>query len=337
MIKKIIILSFVFFIILLCPGCSPKKNAKKIINRVLQRDLIIGPGHNNKDYHLGYISSISVDNNGNIYILGNNKLRKVNYQGEYLWQIRRRGGSGGFKRVVDMAVGPTGRIIIIDQQRKAVITFAGNALFMFAVEIEEGSPLKIAVDSKCYLYLSFANPKKWFLLHKYTPEGIPVKSFLPKDKEERDPLVNNLKNRIHFSTDNNDNIIAVFPYEYKIFKYDSNGKMINRWTRNLSYKPPPFKTVKNKDGKITVQGETIIKDIAVDSRNNIYVLRREKSEENKTIIDIFDTDGHFRGNLDPRITPLSHHQFLYIDFKDNLYVINPLHDAKIFRFRLKQE
>lgn len=317
--------------------CTIKKKDKPY-NIKLHENLTIGRGEEDLKQIFKFILDITIDKQGNIYVLDTNQglVRKFDKWGNFLWELNRQGqGPGEFLRIVSLDVDDRGKLYIVDQRKRRIMIYSQEGNFLTEFKVEGGSPLKVALDSKGYIYISFLEGGKDFLLHRFTTDGKLVNSFVKADESEKNPSLRRTKNSIHFCIDNNDNIYVTFMWEYKVQCYSPDGKLVVSWARELPYIPTPPHILR-KPNWLEVKGDIITWDIAVDSKNNIYTIWGSRAKENGLIIDIFNSRGNHLGYFYSGIKPGDELQYIDIDHQDNLYIIEPLNEPKVFRFKMSR-
>jgi len=322
------------FVITSCSG----KEEYKPIDIKLEKDLTIGGSEEDINQDFKFILSANVDEQGNIYILDPNLsvVRKFDKNGQFLWELSQKGqGPGEFMRVVDLAVGQEGKVFIADQDNRKIMIFSSAGQFVDEFKVIDGEPTKIAVDSRDFIYVNFLWRLKDFLIHKYSPRGEKITAFMEaRFNEEKDPFLRGVKNDICFCISPQDNIYVSFNYDYEIVRYSSMGELIKTWTRDLPQKPSPLKKYNPQPGWLEAKGDIIIQDIAIDSQGNINTLWGWLASEKGLLIDIFSPEGQYLGNFYSGVKPLDILQYFHIDKKDNLYIIEPLKEPKLYRFKM---
>lgn len=318
-------------------SCSYKAEYKPIDVK-LEKNLTIGGSVEDINQIFKFILSVKVDGKGNIYILDPNLsvVRKFDKEGKFLWELNNKGqGPGEFLRVVDLAIGLEERVFIMDQDNRKIMIFSDEGRFIDEFKVIDGEPTEIAVDSKDFLYVNFPWRLKDFLIHKFSPEGEKVTAFMEaRFTEEKDQFLRKAKNGINFCIDEQDNIYVSFTYDYKIFKYSPVGELLLTWSRDLSEKPHPISKYSPQPGWIEIKGDMIIQDIAVDSQGNIHTLWGWLTSENGLLIDIFSPEGKYLGNFYSGVKPVDILQLFHIDTRDNLYIVEPLKEPKLYRFKM---
>jgi len=317
-------------------GCSGKEEYKPIDIK-LEKELTIGGSEEDINQDFKFILSVNVDEQGNIYILDPNLsvVRKFDKDGKFLWELNRKGqGPGEFMRVVDLVVGQEGKVFIVDQDNRKIMLFSSEGRFIDEFKVIDGEPTEIAVDSRDCIYVNFPWRLKDFLIHKYSPRGEKITAFCEAGfSEEKDRFLREARNGIEFCVDHQDNVYVSYNRDYKILKYSSSGKLLKTWTREFLGKPVELKVIRDSNS-ISVEGDLITQGIEADKHNNIYVLWGWMASEKGLLIDIFSPEGQYLGNFYSGVKPIENWQYFQIDKKDNLYIIEPLKEPKLYRFKM---
>jgi len=319
-------------------GCSGKEEYKPIDIK-LEKDLTIGGSEEDINQVFKFIKSANVDEQGNIYILDPNLsvVRKFDKNGQFLWELNKKGqGPGEFMRIIDLAIGREGKVYIADQNNRKIMIFSSKGHFVDEFKFIEGELTSIAIDSKDCIYVNFPWRLKDFLIHKFSPRGEKITAFCEAGfSEEKDRFLREARNGIEFCVDHQDNVYVSYNRDYKILKYSSTGKLLKTWTRDLPQTPQPIRKYNPQPGWIEIKGDIIIQDIAVDSTGNVYALWGWMASEKGLLIDVFSPEGQYLGNFYSGVKPVEENfQFFHIDKNDNLYIIEPLTEPKLYRFKM---
>lgn len=321
-------------------ACSPPEQAKSLQIK-LQRDLIVGNSERNLDQTFIFIRSIDVDRLGNIYLVDKKKVAKFDKSGNLLWTLDKMGqGPGEFQRVVCLALSSDGTLFVADQNNRKIMSFSGAGEFLAEFKINEGMPIRIDTDSRGCIYAAFIEGNTNYLLHKYSRDGELINAFIEKGyKDEKNSLIRSARNSILFHVDRSDNIYVVYKYKYDLFKYDTSGKLLAKWSRKLPFKPKKMRTTQPHPGWLMIDADLIAQDIAVDSKSNIYVCWGTRATGNGYPIDVFSAAGKLLGQFYSGVAPEEDHtiQFIHIDRRDNFYVLKTGSEPQVIRHKMVWE
>lgn len=338
--KKHVFKFFVLTMVVLLMGCSTPKQEKSF-KITLKEDLVLEDSDENEHQNFSFIRALDVDKKGNIYMVDKRKTLKFDKFGKFLWALEQKGqGPGEFQRVVDIALSNDGKVILADQNSRKIMIFSDKGEFIDEFKIKEGMPFIIDTDSKGYIYAVFLEDTTGFLLHKYSRDGKLLNSFLEEGyKDEKEIFIRSAKNEITFCIGRNDNIYISCKYEYKILKYNTDGQLIKKWTRQLPYKPKKMKVVQPQPGWVSLDADQAVQDISVDSQNNVYVIWGCRPAKEGYIIDVFSSEGQFKGYFYSGVEPEEDvpFQFIHIDHFDKLYVMKSGAEPKVIRFNMIPE
>ncbi len=327
----------VLFTVQVIASCS-YKNSNKYENVKLENTLILGETEEDINQYFRFPRAVIADKKGNIYICDTNavEVKKFDKNGKFLWSLNKKGqGPGEFNRPIDIALDKIGNIYVSDQNNRKIETFSEGGKYKEGFKTEIGAPLEIAVNSKGYIYITLLRSINENILHKLNSKGELVSSFVKVNKEEENDFIQSAKNSVSFCIDHDDNIIISFRYAYKIQKYSPDEKLLFEVTRKLPYTPKPLKEVRPQPNRRMIEGDVITQDMTIDKKNNIYILWGSKPDEKGLVIDVFNPKGEFVGSFRSGVKPSYDLQKVFLEEDDNLYILEPLDEPKLFRFRIK--
>lgn len=331
---KILIL---LIIVQVMTNCS-YKSSNKYENVKLENTLILGETEEDINQYFRFPRAVIADKKGNIYICdtGAIEVKKFDKNGKFLWSLNKRGqGPGEFNRPIDIALDKNGNIYVSDQNNRKIEIFSEKGEYKGGFKTEIDAPMEIAVNSKGFIYIELLHSTSENILHKLNSKGELVSSFVKVNKDEESDLIQSAKNGVSFCIDHEDNIIISFRYAYKIQKYSPDEKLLFEVTRKLPYTPKPLKEVHPQPNMIMIEGDVITQDVTVDKKNNIYVLWGGKADEKGLIIDVFNPKGEFLGSFHSGVKPSYNLQRAFLDEDDNLYILEPIEEPKLFRFHIE--
>ncbi len=331
---KILVLLFTVQVITSCSY----KNSNKYENVKLENTLILGETEEDINQYFRFPLDVIADKKGNIYICDTNavEVKKFDKNGKFLWSLNKRGqGPGEFNRPIDIALDKIGNIYVSDQNNRKIEIFSEEGEYKGGFKTEIGAPMEIAVNSKGFIYIELLRITNKTILHKLNSKGELVSSFVKVNKEEENDFIQSAKNSVSFCIDHEDNIIISFRYAYKIQKYSPNEKLLFEVTRKLPYTPKPLKEVRPQPNIRRIEGDVITQDVTVDKKNNIFILWGSKADEKGLIIDVFNPKSEFLGSFRSGVKPSYNLQRVFLDKNDNLYILEPLQEPKLFRFHIE--
>ena len=270
------------------------------------------------------ISDFKVDNEGNLWIADNKsyRIRKYNQKGKLILSFGRRGqGPGEFIRI---------QSFVFDKKRNIIYLISSNRINIFN---KKGKFLKSFPSRliKSFKFLSdgsiianeieITEENKWYFLKKLNSNFKPIKSFYPAH-----PLVYThqfILAHAYFDIDLKDNIYAIQSEDYTIYKFDSNGKLIKKFSKKGKYYiPPPFDFKVNKMDRRQMNKwlnsfSKITNLFTLKKKRLILVEFLNNVEKKEYFIDIYDVDGNFiKGSIKTNL-PL-----LGVDEKQNIYFLD---------------
>jgi hypothetical protein len=327
--------------------------------------IIGGPGNTDAGLTFHKPTDLAVDAQGYLYVAdsGNNRIQKLDPEGNFLGSIGRKGqGPGEFQYLDGLLVDKTGKLYFTDRATKAV-----KILSPEGKEIGTGPAGrmigKMAQLSSGDLVLGITSRNSDALVSVFNPSGelrMGLGQLERHDDEDRFRYFN----RVAFANDRADNIYIAYSARNKIEKYDPSGTLTMSIDRPLNFPISQEITYEEHEfgpRKIPIPFVNFVSgDIAVDDKERLWVLSYERQlkfeemgltmhfadgegryEGAKTLqtsettkIDafafhIFSSEGHFLGKL-----PLTHHGGEVKIFQDRLYILEPRHEMCVYAYRI---
>lgn len=265
----------------------------------------------------GNIRGLGCDKDDNLYIWDDGYLAlwKFSSDGKKIWRKKYSKGNeeGSFNSVKGaFAVSQNGKICVGDFQTKSLTVFDSNGniinkfnLDMFPASITFGNDESVYVAG---FEMSYKGP----LIHHYSITGEFFGSFCERDESSK--LVMMTGNSGRLISDVNGNIYYSFFYPYRIEKYSSDGKLLNKINRNIeNFKAPSREEMminwtSGLRGIITLPNDMLAINVVINN------------DENNWGIDIFDSEGNWLKNIPHEEMPNKFMaRYWAIDLKNNIY------------------
>ena len=261
---------------------------------------IIGEESGESSQAFFYPADVTVDGEGNIYVLdsGNHRIQKFSREGVYLETIGREGeGPVEFMYPVALDIDWQGNLVVFEPNRYRihVISPDGQSDKFLDKVIDSG-----VFDLGCLPsggFMAFANiaqpyregvpVQKIKCLKLYDADGRFLRSLI--DCTDFGSLRNTINNNyVYYDSGEDGSIYVAFRYQNRVEKYTLEGKLLWSVTRPLSY-TPGFREGKSKRRGRMV--ETTIarlspcaEGIAVDSQGRAWVLTLDRPLRGKEVI-----------------------------------------------------
>ena len=284
-----------------------------------------------ENYWLYRPLGVSVDSEGNIYILdaGNIRIQKYNAQGEYVQTIGRRGeGPGEFSKLpLEFDVDTDGNIYVISgivgrgaSYKMLILDKAGKELKRFNIpqtaRVVRLNNLKQMIFG-CYLnddgtdraYVDPNRIRKPYI-RCYNTNGDIEKSFPLNFKDYNTRALSSIGNDYFYTIEKNGNIIVSYFYQNRIERYSPDGKLLMKvdLSRGIKETEDP-KEITFPDNSFVTMMNIFSKGVEIDNKGRIWnlALKRQESEEeirsstrplNNLQFEIFDSNGVFLGCLE---------------------------------------
>jgi hypothetical protein len=147
----------------------------------LVRDLTIGVREGDPNKIFFRPGPVIADRDGNIYVAEytEGEIRKFDQNGEYLLTIGRKGeGPGEFQGVLVCAFDSSGNLWVDDYGNQRLSEFTASGRYVKSIPLATPSiPYGFAVDTRGRFYLSFYDPMRESVIHRYNREGKWLVSF----------------------------------------------------------------------------------------------------------------------------------------------------------------
>lgn len=302
-------------------------------------------------------TDVGVDGKGNIYILdtGNDRVQKYDDKGKYLLTIGRQGmGPSEFDRPTSIQVYKDnhlyvvdkgkGRTIELDPNGKEIRNIRSDAHNIFDVLVlHSGEFLIYPIRPFTYAPGSETRNITEPLLKIVDNDFNLLREFCtPLKLKFEDPFVYTYMNRIYYTFDKDDNIYVSFFHQNRIEKFTSDGKLVWKADRKLSYE-------QSKPGKSIVEEGIIRSDptntfsdnIEVDGKGRLWVNTVIKQAEGKKndknympdviMIEIYDPEGILLGRIPlPDLRDIS----TYRIFGDRMFFIDRKEEMAVYEYRI---
>ena len=315
----------------------------------LVEELSIGEAEGREDYMFSLITSIDVDNEGNIYVLDvkETHLKVFNPDGRLMRIIGRKGqGPGEFQRTFTVQITARNEVVVFDPMVRKLLFFSLDGEYKKSISHKKLFDPPI-LNSECNIVslvnVNVAeNPK--YELQKLDLELNPLTFYysFPKYNSVRDG-VNPFRSILQWAVTNNNEIVCGHPdkgYELKIF--NPEGKIIKNIVKDYTPIKIPAEEIKREKKRPLPPGMfysipkyySAFLWIIVDEKNRIFVCTRERSKDKVgRYYDVFSPEGKFIAKI-----PISHEVLMGnpIIFKgDKLYLVKADEDGYQYVKRYK--
>jgi len=321
-------------IVLLLASCSINIFAAQKIH--LKKILSLYDASADEKFVFGFPRGGVMDAKGCLYVFDaykKKKLVKLDPQGRLIWEFGILGqGPGDLQRPqsVDIHI-PSNTVFLLDQGNRKVLLLNSDGEFIREIRLTESAsgPLAMAVDSKKNIYIQFFSAHNGFLIHRYSHDGTYMGGIVRMKFSNEKERLGGEKNHTRFCIDRNDNIVLAFKLYNLIQVVKPDGTVVKEWKQELPFTPKTPKYVQERSGLEYWDADTIVNDIAVDAKDNIYLLSGAVGDEKGMRIDVLSNMGerlvHFYSNV-PHKEKL---QEISIDGTNHLIIMNLLSNPAI--------
>lgn len=272
------------------------------VTTTLRPVLTIGEG---KETVLFSVAGAAVGKSG-IYVTDNLQFSLLRFKADGIFlnkQGRRGSGPGEFRSPHGIAVWRD-TVVVFERSTPIIHFFDSDLKFLGAIKTES-LITDVAFDSEGALYTACytTNERERVVVynrHRKRTRNVTLR---------RNILKNPLLDMIQICVDRGDNLILAYVFVNKIEVYDKNGTFM----RTFSVPGLPDEAELKED----VPTDDVLKDVTVDGKGNILVLRGGYSErEEGRRIYVFDTQGAFLYDI---FLP-ERSRFIQVDSEGYLYV-----------------
>ncbi len=270
--------------------------------------------NSDKNYLMHKIKDMSIDREGNIYILdsGNYRIQKFDKTGQYLKTISRKGqGPGELENPFFIDIDNSGSIYVSDYSNHRIQVFDPEGKGIASLNKKLTNMLSIRkrnTTNGFYYLMSALNPADKKTWDKLSPmitsiddKGEFNNSFV-EPTAFRNMFENFEGNGASFTLDMDDNVFISFSSQNRLEKYNKSGKLSLEIYREFDYE---LREIDYGDENKPKYGTPVSKDIGVDSKERIWVVsynqridlpeERKKYSQGNDIYEyqIFSKDGQF--------------------------------------------
>jgi len=271
-----------------------------------------------KGTEIGYLYELRVDLNKDLIFLDRKGCQILIFDnnGNFLRRFGRKGeGPGEFKFPISITI-DNNNIFVLDFSLKRISKFDKNKGFInsFIISSAHEPAWSIKVNSEGFIFLKGFKRKNYkhlesgMWINKYTSKEKYLTSFFPSNKFNKNWVLR-IAPFCSFDIDKEDIIYAVQHCDYKISKYNSEGKLLKTFGKTPSYFKHPnikekvdFKRFSTKFEllkrlkELSVSWTKLIDIIVVRNRYILLILEMNnliKEFDKKYVIDIWDREGNF--------------------------------------------
>lgn len=273
--------------------------------------------------------AISLDNDFIFVDAIGKKVIVFDNRGNFKKFIGRIGeGPGEFQLPKSIAIDREGKIYIADNDARRINIYDRNGEFLnsFIITGLHWVPYIMKIDSLGNIYMGgykedFEHPFTGTWIHKYSLEGKYIKSFFPTNKIARGKVMA-YYSHCSFDIGLDNFLYAIQATEYKIYKYDLEGRLIRTFGNPSPYyvKPKGFpsaqkwRLLSDKAKEELLNSWTHISKLLL-VKNRYILIILEIRPQHKFVIDIYDKNGNMVAGVETNFKPLCK------DNKDNLYFL----------------
>jgi hypothetical protein len=280
---------------------------------ILKEDLIIGKEQDDPERSFASLSSFSVDDSGNIYVVDGkeNKIKIYRGDGSFLRSFGRRGqGPGEFQGASQIVILPDGNQIVTDFLGRRLVFFSAKDEFLRQVSTSGFSIGGIHCDHRGDIYALnvISGPEKRTQeLIKFNSNMKPIATLTLFDEERKPGVFKPFSLWIRFDVTHRDELVWAIASKYEINILNSEGKPVKRIVKDFD----PIKiTGAEKERLIREDKQGLpagfpsptyefppslppIKNMFLDDQDRIFIQTYEKDGRGGLFYEVFDPEGRY--------------------------------------------
>lgn len=279
---------------------------------IIEQDLSIGAKEGPEEYMFSSLSSLAVDEDGNLYVFDSRqaKIKVFDQDGIFVREFGKMGqGPGEFLFPWGIAISPEQKLIVCDFMARRLKYFSLDGKYQEDKPTwREGGLLDMRVDSKGnfvgQVYTSEENAV--YSLKKFNPNFEPLIT-LKSIERDKIPILESLAPKLIWCISDLDEIIWGFSKTYEIYIHNPEGILLRKIIKDFNpiqiVKEDYSQEVKNKFGGRPIPPEfeqelpnnyPAIRSISVDNDGRLFVGTFEKVDPGEGYYcDIFDSEGKY--------------------------------------------
>jgi hypothetical protein len=221
------------------PSTVSYGQAAKGLRLELKEAMSIGRPDGDDHYIFYRPMDVEVNKARETYVLDGKKFSILKYdrEGCYLLSIGRQGqGPGEMGTCLDMAVDNQGNVLLFNLENTRISKYSPGGQLLEEIKLDF-TPFFGFVDSgdNIYVYSRY----KGKLIHKFSPEGEPLISFMDELTTSVPRAVSHI-NQSGRAAIRNDQIYLALPYPYAVYLFDTEGHPIKSFPLKTDYPELPF-------------------------------------------------------------------------------------------------
>ena len=279
----------------------------------LKEELSLGKEQDDPERSFASLSSFSVDDSGNIYIVDGkeNKIKIYRGDGSFLRSYGRRGqGPGEFQGASQIVILPDGGQIVTDFMGRRLVFFSAKDEFLRQVSTSGFSIGEIRCDRRGDIYalnVIFAPEKRTQELIKFDSSMKPIATLTILDVEKKPRVTNPYSPWIRYGITRRDEVVWAMTSKYEINVVDPEGKAVKRIAKDFD----PVKIAAAEKERliqdytrglpagfpsITFEFPTSlppINNMFLDDQDRIFIQTYERDGRGGLYYDVFDPEGRY--------------------------------------------
>jgi len=289
-------------------GITVVKNPKEPIYQEevlsIEEELSIGYDEEDENYMFSYISHITVDGNGRIYVLDRREshVKLFDQSGEYIRTIGRAGQGPGEFNIPVFIYYPRNELLVMEFDRLSFFSPEGKLQRVIPMKTEFLSRARCDSQGNIITTSSVLDPENpYYVLKKFDSEINLIKEIIKVPMQRSPGVIIPFSSNLYMTVDAEDNIIFSYSKDYEIQVFNPDGDL----TKKIKREYEPVEITDEEKEEITRGAPSQIKyefpkahppyqRFVHDEMGRLYVQSNEKGEGLSVYYyDVFNREGQY--------------------------------------------
>ena len=299
-----------------------------------------------ENYQLFYPWDVTVDEEGNIYVVNNGDhcIKKYSKQGKYISTIGREGqGPGEFQSPQTIDHDSKGNLYVCNGGQSHILVITKDGYEIKRVRLSNSRlGFRLTHSGKIVAKGSRRDgeriAKNIQLIALHDTNGLLLKKFC-NAKDYGNDEITFKGNNFEMCVDKDDNTYAAFKEQNRIEKYSPEGSLLFRTDRSLINKPGFNKEKSRNLGSFFVPGFNIASiGIGIDHKNRLWIPTYQKEKEEGEELteycafEIYNNEGVLLGKL-----PVPRNFYSMRIFDDRLFLIDTYNEMCVYEYKIVEK
>ncbi len=244
---------------------------------------------------------VVINNEGEIFILDENRIQVFNKSGKYLRTIGREGkGPGDLLNPIFFEIDKQNNLLVVEKDNQRIQILSSNGDYLGSFLLGDNPPGQVVTTKKREILMlnriSTTKPSPLWFYYDY--QGQILQERGQREGDASDGVIAR-RYKFAFSLDEEDNIYAAAEYIPILQKYSPSGELQMESTFEVSFEVPEIKSFRTPEG-VFVEAETVTKAMDIDAKGRIFLLtltRKKSFEERKVGLKLYGMRRDGKGGI----------------------------------------